>query len=127
MEEPRREKVGFYVGTAFTIIPAMIASGFMPEWDVLPFGGWLALAVVGGAAGGAIATSRTASGAACGALAGLGAVLGVYVYVLVRAALVGESFFRVELVIGALIGAAPGMLAFQRWARDRLEVAPELQ
>ena len=44
MDETPREKWAGIFGGVVSIIPAMIVAGFMPEWDVLPFAGWLAVA-----------------------------------------------------------------------------------
>jgi hypothetical protein len=109
-----------YLGLFATIIPAMIASDFMPEWNVLPFGGWLAIATAGAALAGAIATPYWLRGMIAGALAGAGALLGMWLYVIIRAGLTGHAtFLKLELVLGALLGAAPGMLLFRAWAREK--------
>ncbi|MBI2194095.1 MAG: hypothetical protein HYU36_19135 [Planctomycetes bacterium] len=118
MNESPRETWAAYLGGAVTIIPAMIVSGFMPKWNMLPFTGWLAIATVGAGIAGAIATPRWARGALAGALAGAGVLLGMSLYVALRAALTGNNtFLKIELGIGAVLGAAPGMLLFTHWAR----------
>lgn len=118
MGETPREKWASYLGLFVTLIPAMITSGFMPDWDVLPFETWLAIATLGAAVAGAIATPRLARGALAGALAGAGVMIGVWAYVAIRGGLTGNhTFLKIELVIGALIGAAPGMVLYDKWAR----------
>ena len=76
MDETPREKWAGIFGGVVSIIPAMIVAGFMPEWDVLPFAGWLAIAGVGAAIAGVI-IAPSIRGALAGALAGVGLVLGV--------------------------------------------------
>jgi hypothetical protein len=118
-DETPREKWGFYFGAAVTLVPAMIVAGFMPDWDVLPFAGWLAIAAVGGAIAGAIATTRPLIGVLSGALMGAGVLVGIWGYVNARAALTGNAtFFKLELAIGALLGAAPGAILYWTAARD---------
>jgi hypothetical protein len=118
--ETSREKWAGYLGAVMTIIPAMIVSGFMPEWNVLPLGGWLAIATTGAGIAGAIATPRTLRGVAAGALVGAGALLGVVAYVEIRAGLTGHyTFLSLEIAIGALLGGLPGALLYMKWARVR--------
>ena len=119
MDETPRETWAIYLGMAATIIPAMIASDFMPAWNVLPFGGWLAIATAGAGVAGAIATPFWVRGAMAGALAGCGVLFGMWLYVAIRTALTGNNtFLKFELVIGAVIGAAPGLLLYGKWARQ---------
>jgi hypothetical protein len=118
MSESPREKWAGYFGLGVTIIPAMIVSGFMPDWDVLPFGVWLAIASTGAAVAGAIATPKLIRGAIAGGLTGAGILVGVWLYVEIRAWLTGHAtFMKLELVIGAILGGTPGFLLFARWAR----------
>lgn len=118
VDETPREKWAGYLGLFTTIVPAMIVAGFMPEWDVLPFAGWLAIATLGAGLAGAIATPLWARGAVSGALAGAGALVGIVVYVAVRGGLTDHhTYLSIELVIGALLGAAPGMILYSKWAR----------
>ncbi len=122
MDETPREKWAGYFGLFMTLIPAMIVAGFMPEWDVLPFVGWLAIATVGAGVAGAIATPLWGRGAVAGALAGAGVMVGIVVYVAVRGALTDHhTYLSIELVIGALLGAAPGMILYSKWARATLD------
>jgi hypothetical protein len=127
MQESRREMWALYIGLAFTIIPAMIAANLMPDWNVLPFWGWLTIAGVGSAVAGIIATPYWLRGMVAGALAGAGVLLGVWLYVAFRVWLTGNnSFFKIELMIGAILGGGPGLILYQAWARDaaRDERAP---
>jgi hypothetical protein len=122
-DESLREKWGGYWGLTCTVVPAMIVSGFMPEWNVLPLFGWVAIAAVGAAVGGAIATPKTVRGLVAGAAMGIGVLLGVYAYVAVRGAVSGHhTFLKLEVVVGALIGAAPGMWLYAKWARPQADV-----
>ncbi len=119
MNETPREQAGIWIGMIATIFPGLMVSGFMPDWNVLPFGGWLAIAGVGSAIAGAIATPRLVRGAIAGLLAGLGAMFGLWLYVMVRSALIpSNTFFNLELVIGGMLGAAPGLVLFAAWARQ---------
>src|SRR5688572_11952367 len=100
MDETPREKWAGYLGLFATSFPALIASGFMPAWDVLPFAVWLAIAAVGAGIAGAIATPLWSRGAVAGALAGVGGVVGTWLYVAIRSGLTGHStFLKLELVI----------------------------
>jgi hypothetical protein len=120
MDETPREKWAMYLGMFATIIPAMIASDFMPAWNVLPFAGWMAVAAVGAGLAGAIATPYWGRGAFAGALTGAGALLGMWLYVTIRTGLTGHNeFLQLELVVGAVLGGAPGLLLYSTWARCR--------
>ena len=122
MDETPRETWAMYLGIFATIIPALIASDFMPEWNVLPFAGWLAIAAAGTAVAGAIATPYWFRGAIAGALAGAGALLGMSAYVALRVGLTGNNtFLKLELVIGAVLGAAPGLILDGAWAHYRAD------
>ena len=55
LDETPRENWATWIGIISTIIPATIVSGFMPDWNVLPYNGWLAIAAIGSAIAGAIA------------------------------------------------------------------------
>lgn len=112
-QEPLHETIGTYLAIVSVIVPAMLVSGFMPDWNVLPFAVWMLIASVGAAIGGAMSTRRLLLGGLAGALVGAGALLGIYYYVGIRAALTGSTtFVNVELAIGAAIGAIPGLLLY---------------
>jgi len=118
MGESPRESWALTLGMVAVIIPGMIASDFMPAWNVLPFVGWLAIATIGAALAGAIATPSWDRGMICGALAGAGALAGMWLYVTLRVWLTGSNtFWNVELVIGIGIGGAPGLVLYGLWAR----------
>jgi len=118
VDETPREKWAGYLGLFFTIVPGLIVSGFMPEWDVLPFHVWLGIATAGAAVAGAIATPRTLRGAISGAVAGAGVMLGIFAYVALRAGITGNhTFLKLEILIGVLIGCVPGVLLYLKWAR----------
>ena len=118
MEETPRENIATWVGIIATLFPGMMVSGFMPNWNVLPVAGWVVVAMVGSAIAGAIATPLMVRGAISGIVAGLGMMIGLWMYVAIRSALTGNNtFFKLELAIGGLLGAAPGMLLYRSWAR----------
>jgi hypothetical protein len=119
MDETPREKWAMYLGIVATIIPALIASDFMPAWNVLPLGGWAAIAAIGAGIAGAIGTSHWVRGTIAGALTGAGALFGMWLYVIIRTALIGHlTFLKIELVAGAKVGAAPGLLLYGAWSRQ---------
>ena len=115
-----REKFALGLGATCTIFPSMIVAGFMPLWDVLPFAGWLTIATLGSGIAGAIGTPRAARGAIAGGLIGGGALLGLVAYTIVRYAIIPvDSFLHLELAIGACLGAIPGWLLYDQWARHQ--------
>ncbi|MFT5354382.1 MAG: hypothetical protein ACI9KE_001587 [Polyangiales bacterium] len=117
MNETLAEKAGGWIAILSVVIPSLLASGFTPEWNVLPFAGWVLVSAAGAASGAAIATSRRARGAISGAIGGAGFVLGTWFYVMARQAITGNStFLSVELLLGGALGAAPGILLYMRWA-----------
>ncbi len=119
MEETPRETWAIWVGVAFTAIPSMIASGFMSDWNVLPFAGWVAIATVGSAVAGIVATPLFVRGAISGALTGFGMIMGTWLYVVFRTLIIDSStFWNIELVIGGFLGAAPGMMLYSAWVRS---------
>ena len=112
-DESNNEKIGGFIAILSVIIPGMIVSDFMPEWNVLPFSVWLSIAGVGSAIGAAIATKRFFIGSVCGAIAGVGAIIGVYKYVDIRLFFTGSDVFLIfELVLAAAIGSAPGFILY---------------
>jgi hypothetical protein len=116
-DETPREKFAGYFGMFVTLIPALFVSGFFPEWDVLPNEAWFAIATVGAGVAGAIAAPLWPRGAVAGALAGAGILLGIWAYVAVRGALTGHhTFLSIELIIGAGLGALPGLILYSKWA-----------
>lgn len=126
MEETLAEKVGGWIAILSVAIPSLLASGFTPEWNFLPFAGWVFIASAGAALGAAIGTSRRVRGAVAGAIGGAGFVLGTWAYVLVRVALTGDSsFFTLELLLGGGLGAAPGILLYMLWAMRPLSIAED--
>ena len=113
MNQTPREHWAEYLLLATSVIPAMIATGFMPAWDVLPRGGWLAIAIVGGGLAGALGTPLWTRGLVSGLIAGIGIFAGIWLYVAARRS--GSNEVRVsrpELVVGAMIGWAPGLILF---------------
>lgn len=121
MESPR-QKVGAYLFFFSTIIPGMIVSGFMPDWNVLPFEVWLSIAAVGGAAGGAVwaEDQRWPVGLLSGGIGGAGVVGVTFAYVVWRSAY-SQTFWSIELVLPALVGLVPA------WGAYRLLGAPRRQ
>lgn len=113
-----RQKLALALGSACTMVPAMIVTGFMPEWDVLPLTGWLTIATLGSGLAGAIGAARSARGAIAGGLTGGGAMLGIMAYMAIRSAILPiDTYLRLEFAIGAVFGAIPGMLLFRFWVR----------
>ncbi|EAQ80309.1 hypothetical protein [Blastopirellula marina] len=119
--ETPNEMIGGWIAAITIILPSMIVSGFMPEWNALPYFVWLAIAGAGGAVGAAIYTLRWIHGGIGGAVMGVGAVVGVHAYVILRSMLIDSgNFFSLELLIGAGLGALPGLvyLSFVASASD---------
>ncbi len=115
-----REHWAEYLLLAASVIPAMIATGFMPAWNVLPLGGWLVIAIVGAGIAGAIAAPLRSRGLISGLIAGAGIFAGIWLYVAVRLSMLKNvSVSRPELVVGAMIGWAPGLILYYTWARPR--------
>lgn len=112
--ETKRQKLGTYVFFAFTLIPGMIVSGFMPDWNVLSFEAWIAIAAAGGAAGGYLwaEDQRWNVGLLSGAVAGAGTVAALFFYVLFRVEW-SSTFWSIELVIPAMIGLLPGWILYR--------------
>lgn len=110
MEEPEslRQKVGPVVIGLLCFIPAMIVSGFMPDWDVLEPWQWAALSTAGGALGGALlAEGRAVTGAVAGLVSGALVIPLVVWYVDMRAGL-GSTYFSIEFLIPGLVAFLPG-------------------
>ena len=126
LDETPRENWATWIGIISTIIPGMIVSGFMPDWNVLPYNGWLTIAAIGSAIAGAIATPKFVRGAFSGMIAGVGMMFGLWLYVVIRTTLTGHhTFLRIELVLGGMLGAAPGLLLYGAWAREAPRVSAE--
>ncbi len=114
-EQTPREKWAMYLAMCAVGIPSLIVSGFLPESlkSVLPFAGWLAIAVIGTALAAAIMKPYCFRSILSGALVGAGALLGILFYVKLRIHFTGNAtFFWLELMIGAVIGAVPGILLY---------------
>ncbi|MBE9030380.1 hypothetical protein IQ266_11620 [filamentous cyanobacterium LEGE 11480] len=112
-----RETAAFYFGAFCTILPGMIAAGFMPDWNIFPATTWIALATIGAAVAGVIAKPRQWFLAMlAGGISGGGTVLGIVLYVYLRMQLIPTgTFLRLELAIGAIFGAIPGMILWSKW------------
>lgn len=114
-----KENVGIWIGVVFVCLPAAILAGFFPEFNILPTWAWTLIAVSGATVAGAYSSDKTWIGAIAGAAAGLGAILGLIGYVSIRESILPTTnFLRLEVAIGALIGAAPGLVAFHKLARN---------
>lgn len=110
-DETLNEKIGGWIAVIVISFSALISGGFMPEWNVLPYAAWLAIAGVGGAIGVAIYTRNWLHGTIAGVIIGIGAVLGVHGYVIARSTVIdADTFFTPELLIGGGLGAIPGLL-----------------
>lgn len=113
-----REKWCCYAGAFGCIIPAMIASGFMPICDVFSPTTWLLVATIIPGIAGAVATPFWTRGLVSGALTGVGVFGAVGLYVAFRTSLIdADKFLKLELGIATCIGGAPGTLLYTRWAR----------
>jgi hypothetical protein len=120
VNETRREYWAEYLLLAASVIPAMIAIGFMPAWNVLPLGGWLAIATLGAGIAGAIATPLWRRGLISGLVAGAGIFAGMWLYVTIRTSIQHDiRVSKPELVVGAMIGWAPGLILYYTWARSK--------
>lgn len=107
------QRLGYSIGTFGIILPGMIVSGFMPNWNVLPFVVWWGIAILSGAIGGFLIGTPRLAAAIAGGVVGAGALLGVAFYVDVRSLVItSETYFTFELLIGALIGSGPGLVLF---------------
>ncbi|PQO40168.1 hypothetical protein [Blastopirellula marina] len=110
-DETLNEKIGGWIAIIVITFSALISGGFMPDWNVLPYVAWLAIAGLGGAIGVAIYTRNWLHGTIAGLLIGVGAVLGVHAYIIARSMLIdANNFFSLELVIGAGLGSIPGLI-----------------
>ncbi|MFK7820119.1 MAG: hypothetical protein AB8G99_15465 [Planctomycetaceae bacterium] len=115
----KREKIGLWIGVLTAVVPGLITSGFFPDFNVLPWPAWLAIAGIGGLIAGLVASPRPIWGATSGLAIGMGLMLGIWAYVALRLAVIGgEELFRFEIAIGAIIGAAPGLFVYGRNARS---------
>jgi len=106
-----------YVAMAFTLIPAMIVSGFFPEWDVLPFSTWVIIASIGTGLVLSLIVPKWYKGMIVGIIAALGVLYGLHYYVILRTELTGSYMvMRIEIILAALIGGFPALLLFFNWA-----------
>ena len=123
MELSGREKFAGHF-SCFTIgFPAVIASGFLPQCNILPIEGWFAFATLGTALIAMIATPKWVRGGFSGAIAGAGGFIALCLYPILRTALTqSEHFMRLELMLATGVGALPGFLLFVSRARH---VAPK--
>lgn len=126
-EPTRNEKAGLFVTVMSVAFPALIVCGFAPDFDVLPYVGWLVIAGGGAALGIALYTREWVHGAVAGGLIGCGALLGIEGYIAARDLLIrSDTFLDWELLIGACVGAIPGFvyLTLMRRARRRARHLP---
>lgn len=107
MEETPAEKVGYFIAGVGVVLPSMIVSGFMPEWNVLPLAVWVAISAVCCGLGMAVAHTPRIASFVGGAVAGGCIPFALIGYVYVRVMLT-ETFLNIELVIPGIIGALPG-------------------
>ena len=119
MELSGREKFAAHF-CCFTIgFPAFIASGFLPQCNILPIEGWFAFATLGTALIAMIATPKWIRGGFSGALAGAGGFSALCLYPILRTVLTqSDQFIRLELILATGVGALPGFLLFMFCARD---------
>lgn len=118
MQLSKRENIGLWIGAVTTIVPALIVAGFFPEFHVLPNVAWIVIASLGAAIAGGVASNKPLLGVLTGGVAGLGLIGGVVGYVAFRSSLFpSENFLRIEIAIGALVGVAPGLWAYYKFAK----------
>lgn len=104
------------LAVAFTVIPAMILSGFFPEWNVLPFYNWVLIAAIGTGICAALLVPHWYKGLLTGAMIAIGALHGLYYYVPLRVAFFSNAtILRIEIVLAVLIGAVPGIILLFAW------------
>jgi len=117
VEETWSQKIGSLIAGVGIVFPSMILAGFMPDWNVLPLAGWIAISATAGAVGACIAWPPRIASFLRGAIAGIVIPFALIPYVAFRLAL-GNTFFNLELIIPGLIGALPGWLAYKgiSWA-----------
>lgn len=114
-QEPMH-RAGMWI-LASSVVPALLLTGFLPEWQVNPTVGRLvagALGALGGAlfSHGKSATGSTLRGLVLGTLAAEGGVVAVELWTHDRV-----SVFLVEICLALMLGALPAGLAF--WALTR--------
>ena len=113
MEMSRQEQTGLWIGVATATVPGLIASGFFPQFNVLPSVVWLSIAAFGGMVAGLVASPSPVWGSVSGFVAGAGVIPGIWGYVAVRSMLTeSNEFLRLEIAIGALLGATPGLILY---------------
>ena len=112
MDETPAQKVGYFIAGAGVILPAMIVSGFMPLWNVLPLPAWIAIAAGSCGIGMAIGHKPRVAALIGGAVAGGCIPFALIGYVLIREKLTA-TFFSIELLIPGLVGALPGFFVYK--------------
>jgi hypothetical protein len=114
-----RQRTALFIAAATTVIPGMLLAGLLPEFAVLPQWAWFAIASSGASIGGAVSTKRWIYGALSGILTGLGMMSGIAAYVTIRSAVLPSmQFLRLEIAIGATLGALPGLITYARYANE---------
>ena len=120
--ETLREKSGPVVLGLFVMVPGLIVSGFMSEWDVLPWWGWMLVSMAGGGVGAALMDEdHPIIGGVAGVVGGGTALVATVAYVMLRAEL-SDTFFSLEFVVPLLVGALPALAI--RWVGVRLLGGP---
>ncbi|MEM0962384.1 MAG: hypothetical protein AAGK21_07630 [Bacteroidota bacterium] len=104
------------LGAAAGVFPGLDASGFTPLIGLDPLAAIL-LAATGGAIAGALAgVSSRARGAITGVLMCAGMTAGLLGYVYLRTTVLPtDTFLRLEIAVGLLIGCIPGVVLMNRW------------
>jgi hypothetical protein len=108
-----RQKAGITVFTLLTVFPGLLLAGFLGPVaglrEVMGPRAWLALAAAGGAVGGGLFSKQhPVVGAVSGLIAGPCSLLLTSWYASMR-----TSVFALELVLVAMVGAAPGLILHQ--------------
>ena len=106
------ERIGPVILALGILVPGMIVGDLMPAWNVLPIWAWAIVAAVAGASGCALMAEEDRIPAGLGgAIGGPLALLAIPLYVDARSSW-GHTYFVIELLIPALLGAAPGWVVF---------------
>lgn len=117
-ELTKQENLALWLGITFTFVPGLVVAGFFPDFDVLPKWGWMGIAALGSLVAGAIGARHRILGGLTGAVAGLGVIVGIVGYSAIRnSVLPTETMLRLEIAVGAMIGATPGLIAYFKLAR----------
>ncbi|MCA9030184.1 MAG: hypothetical protein KDA66_05200 [Planctomycetaceae bacterium] len=119
VKNSKKNNILIWGGVISLVVPSMIVAGFIPGVGLLPVPAWVCLAGIGTATAFAIGTNRRIPAAISGFAMGAGGVIGLLLYVMARTALSDDDmYFQVELLLGMLLGLAPGGVLYMHWALE---------